>query len=168
MENELYSGKFNLITREGYEAMLAELRNFFDVERPKIVTEVTIAAAHGDRSENAEYIYGKKKLREIDRRMNFLKRRLDFAKVLDIQVLAEDGKIYFGSKVTICDAKNMQKTYLIVGEDEADINVGKISWKSPLGRALLFKKENDTVVFQTPADEEREVTVVAILGHPIP
>ncbi len=151
------------MTRQGYDTLLAELMNFFDVERPKIVREVTVAAAHGDRSENAEYIYGKRKLREIDKRMNFLKKRLDNAKVLDSGVLSADGKIYFGSKILILDSNRKEKVYTLVGQDEINLEVGKISWQSPLGRALLFKKEGDNATFLTPLEEEKEVTILKIL-----
>ena len=139
----------NLITPVGYQKILDELMYLAEIERPKVVDEVTAAAAQGDRSENAEYIYGKKRLREIDRRMNFLKGRLDKAKIIDPTRQA-GSKVQFGAHVTIADEEGRQKTWYIVGEDEADPSGGQISWLSPLGKSLLNKTEGDFIEVVTP------------------
>lgn len=155
-----YDEKQNLMTPNGYEKLYTELRQLADRERPKIVDEVHQAALQGDRSENAEYIYGKKKLREIDKRMGWLKRRLDAAKVIDPSKQSGDV-VLFGARVAVEDEDGASKSWFIVGEDEADPSSGKISWKSPVGRALLFKKSGDSVVIRTPAGE-RELLITAI------
>ncbi len=139
----------NLITPEGHKKIIDELDFLFNVERPKLVTEVADAAAQGDRSENAEYIYGKKRLREIDKRMNFLKGRLDKAKVID-PLLQKGDHVQFGAHVTIADDAGKEKTWFIVGEDEADPTSGKISWLSPIGRSMLNKKVGDYFEAHTP------------------
>lgn len=139
----------NLITPDGYKRILDELQDLFKVQRPKLVEEVAAAAAQGDRSENAEYIYGKKKLREIDRRMNFLKGRLDKAKVID-PARQSGALVQFGAHVTIEDEEGRTKTWFIVGEDEADPSSGKISWLSPIGKAMLNKIEGDVFEAHTP------------------
>jgi len=159
-----YDEKINLITPVGYQKLFNELRNLADVQRPKIVDEVAAAAAQGDRSENAEYIYGKKKLREIDKRMGFLKRRLDAAKVINPAKQSGD-QILFGATVTVEDEGGKKKTWMIVGEDEADPGGGKISWKSPVGRALLFKVVGDLVSTQTPAGEI-DLTILNVAYSP--
>lgn len=139
----------NLMTPDGYKRILDELDDLFKVQRPKLVDEVAAAAAQGDRSENAEYIYGKKRLREIDRRMNFLKGRLDKAKVID-PAKQSGEKVQFGARVTIEDEDGRSKTWFIVGEDEADPSAGKISWLSPIGRAMLNKSKDDFFEAHTP------------------
>jgi len=142
----------NLITPSGFKRIEDELMNLYQVERPKLVEEVAAAAAQGDRSENAEYIYGKKRLREIDKRMNFLKSRLDKAQVIDPS--EQSGpQIQFGAHVTIEDENGQQKTWFIVGEDEVDPSAGKISWLSPLGKAMLNKTEGDYFQVHTPKGE---------------
>jgi transcription elongation factor GreB len=150
----------NYITREGAKRLQEELIHLRTKDRPKIVTEVADAAAQGDRSENAEYIYGKKKLREIDRRIHFLTKRLEKAHVVDPRT---DGatKVFFGAFVEIEDEEGERVTYRIVGEDELDTKKGHISWRSPLGRALLGKKEDDVVVFRKPSGEV-ELTIVGV------
>lgn len=153
-------GKFeNLITPAGYKKIVDELNDLFKVQRPALVDEVAAAAAQGDRSENAEYIYGKKRLREIDRRMNFLKRRLDKAKIID-PLKQSSNKVEFGATVTIEDEEGRAKTWFIVGEDEADPSSGKISWLSPIGKAMLNKSIGDYVEVHTPKGDV-EYTVVA-------
>lgn len=142
----------NLITPTGYKRILDELMDLSKVQRPIVVEEVSAAAAQGDRSENAEYIYGKKKLREIDRRMNFLKSRLDKAKVID-PARQNSDKVEFGAHVTIEDEEGRSKTWFIIGEDEADPSSGKISWLSPIGKAMLNKKEGDFFEAHTPKGE---------------
>lgn len=155
-----YDEKVNLITPAGYEILIGEARHLADIERPKIVDEVHHAALQGDRSENAEYIYGKRRLREIDKRLGFLKRRLDAAKIINPS-LQKSEMVLFGATVTIEDEANQSKSWTIVGEDEADPTKGRISWKSPVGRALLFKKPGDLVTSRTPAGE-REFTIITI------
>jgi transcription elongation factor GreB len=163
----------NYITQDGARRLQEELANLRSKERPRIVQEVAEAAAQGDRSENAEYIYGKKKLREIDRRMHFLTKRLESALVVSPQERA-DGRIFFGAVVDVEDEDGALFTYHIVGEDETEPKAGRISWRSPLGRALLNKKEGDGVTFRKPAPTvagstirstetiEVELTIVAV------
>src|SRR5689334_12754976 len=138
------------MTPEGAKKLADELRQLVEVERPKVVQEVSDAAAQGDRSENAEYIYGKKKLREIDRRIHYLTKRLETAVVVTPQERA-DGRIFFGATVEVEDEDGATSTYHIVGEDETDPTSGRISWRSPIGRALLNKKEGDAAMFKKPA-----------------
>lgn len=148
------------ITRQGYQALQAELERLWKVERPKVTAEVTAAAALGDRSENAEYIYGKKKLREIDRRVRFLSKRLESLTVVEPSK-EQEGKVFFGAWVTIEDEDGVESTYQIVGPDEFDIKARKISLESPMARALLGKAEGDTAIVQRPRGEV-EVTIVKI------
>lgn len=149
----------NYITPEGAKRLAAELEQLLRRERPKIVEEVADAAAQGDRSENAEYIYGKKKLREIDRRVRFLTKRLESAVVIKPEDRRDPNTVYFGAWVEVEDEEGERKRYRIVGEDEIDPNTGLISWRSPLGRALLKKKLDDVVVFRRPAGEVELVIV---------
>lgn len=143
----------NYITPTGLEKLKKEYNELFHKERPKLVETVAWAASNGDRSENADYIYGKRRLREIDKRLRFLTERLDDAEVVDpTQVKSE--KIVFGATVTIVDEDDKSQTYQIVGEDEFDIKSGKISWKSPVAKALLGKKEGDEVVIKKPAGDQ--------------
>jgi len=148
------------ITREGYLALHNELKRVWEVERPKITDEVATAAAHGDRSENAEYIYGKKKLREIDRRVRFLRRRLDAVQVVD-RPLESPGTIYFGAWFTVEDEDGKQMTYRIVGTDEIDLAARKISIASPVAQALIGKSEGDVATVQRPKGPT-EITVVKV------
>ena len=142
----------NYITPDGARRLSEELVRLRDVERRKTVKEVTEAAAHGDRSENAEYIYGKRRLREIDRRLNFLAKRLDKAVVVDPKEQRGD-KIFFGATVELEDESGARNVYVIVGEDETDTTRGHISWRSPVGRALLGKRAGEVVVVRRPAGE---------------
>lgn len=130
-----------------------ELESLLKVERPKVVATVAWAASNGDRSENADYIYGKRRLREIDRRMGFLTKRIESAQVVDPKDHDTD-KIVFGATITIEDESSSKKKYQIVGEDEIDTSGGKISWKSPMARALLGKVVGDEVCVQKPKGEE--------------
>jgi len=132
------------------------------VERPRVVQEVADAAAQGDRSENAEYIYGKRKLREIDRRMRYLTKRLESATVVDPKEQRGDReKIFFGATVELEDEEGARVVYQIVGEDESDSKARRISWRSPVGAALLGKRVGDVVVVHRPAGEiEYEVLAV--------
>jgi transcription elongation factor GreB len=150
----------NYITPEGARRLSDELVRLRTVERPKTVHEVADAAAQGDRSENAEYIYGKKRLREIDRRLNFLAKRLDNAVVVDPKAQRGD-KVFFGATVEVEDEAGARSTYVIVGEDETDSAKGRISWRSPVGRALLGKKAGDVVLVRRPAGET-EIEVVSV------
>jgi transcription elongation factor GreB len=149
----------NYITPEGAKKLSRELEQLKTHERPKVVDEVATAAAEGDRSENGSYIYGKKRLREIDRRIRFLTKRLEAARVISE---TNDGDcVFFGAWVTIEDEEGARVEYRIVGEDEVDPKEGRISWRSPLGRALLKKSAGDVVTVRRPAGE-MEVTLVQV------
>lgn len=156
-------GEPNYITMEGAKRLQEELVQLRTKLRPKIVGEVADAAAQGDRSENAEYIYGKKKLREIDRRIHFLTKRLESARVVtpNDRGDADAGRVFFGATVDVEDEDGKTATYQIVGADEIDLARGRISYKSPLGRVLLKRKVDDTVVFRKP-NGEVELTILAI------
>lgn len=143
----------NYITPSGLEKLKAEYFQLFHVERPRVVETVAWAASNGDRSENADYIYGKRRLREIDSRLRFLSTRIEKAFVVDPSTLTSE-KVVFGASVTVIDENGTKKTYQIVGEDEWDIQNYKISWKSPLGKALMGKKIGDEVVVKKPKGEE--------------
>lgn len=143
------SSEKNYITKEGAEALRAEYQHLFHVERPKLVTTVAWAASNGDRSENADYIYGKRRLREIDRRLGHLNDKLSRAEVVDVATLKSD-KVIFGATVEIEDEDGNTFKYQIVGEDEIDAEKGKMSWKSPVGKALLGKKLDDEFEVKTP------------------
>ena len=151
------------MTRRCALKLQEELTKLLYVDRRKIVGEVTEAAAQGDRSENAEYIYGKKKLREIDRRVHFLTKRLEIATVIDPADRPEGQRagVFFGATVDVEDEDGKVSTYQIVGEDEIDLALGRISYKSPLGRTLLKRREGETVLFRKPSGEV-ELTVVSI------
>ncbi len=143
----------NYITPPGFEKLKAEYSQLLNVERPKLVETVAWAASNGDRSENADYIYGKRRLREIDRRLHFLQGKLERAVVVDPQKLSGD-KVIFGATVTISDEDGKTISYQIVGQDEFDIQQQKISWKSPVAAALLGKKVDDEVVIKKPGGQE--------------
>ncbi|MBI3185848.1 MAG: transcription elongation factor GreB [Myxococcales bacterium] len=149
------------ITRAGAERLHQELLRLLNEERPKVTAEVSAAAAQGDRSENAEYIYGKKRLREIDRRLRFLKKRLDEATVVVPSEQKDRSKIYFGATITLEDEDGDRSSYQIVGPDETDAKGGRISVDSPFGRALLGKKVGEVVTVNRPLGE-LELTVVGI------
>jgi transcription elongation factor GreB len=148
------------ITPEGYRALHAELKRLWEVDRPKITEEVSAAAAQGDRSENAEYIYGKKKLREIDRRIRFLRKRIDAVNVVSAPA-DQQGKIFFGAWFTIEDEDGKQMSYRIVGTDELDLAARKISIASPLAQALLGKCVGQDAMVQRPKGAT-EVTVIKV------
>src|SRR5215470_9571137 len=141
----------NYITPLGYRKLSQEAHKLRMVDRPRVVDEVAHAASLGDRSENAEYIYGKKKLREIDRRLEWLGKRLDAAVVVDPKDKRGDDRIFFGATVDLEDDDGEGKTVTLVGEDEIDVSAGRISWRSPVGAALLGKREGDEVRVRTPA-----------------
>jgi len=143
----------NYITPTGLLKLKAEYQQLANVERPKLVETVAWAAGNGDRSENADYIYGKRRLREIDSRLRFLTGRLEKAEVVDPLQLKGD-RVIFASTVTLLDEQDVLQTYQIVGEDEWDVSQRKISWKSPVARALLGKKVGDEVVIQKPSGSE--------------
>ncbi len=148
------------ITPEGFRRLAAEHERIWSVERPRIVAEVEAAAALGDRSENAEYIYGKRKLRELDRRLRFLSERLDELTVVEPRA-RPDGRAFFGAWVTIEDEEGEARTYRLVGPDEFDVARGLVSVDAPLGRALLGKREGEVAVVTRPAGT-LELTVIAI------
>jgi transcription elongation factor GreB len=153
-------GEPNYITPDGARRLTEELVRLRTVDRPKTVQEVADAAAQGDRSENAEYIYGKKRLREIDRRCNHLARRLD--KVVLVDPAQQRGdKVFFGATVDLEDETGARSTYTIVGEDETNSGAGHISWRSPVGRALLGKRPGDVVLVRRPAGE-MEIEIIAV------
>lgn len=143
----------NYITPEGIRALKNEYHALMHIERPKVVEVVTWAAGNGDRSENADYQYGKKRLREIDKRVLWLTKRIEDAEVVDPKLMKGE-KILFGATVTILDDEGESKRYQIVGEDEFDIKSSKISWKSPVANALLGKKPGDEVRIRKPAGDE--------------
>jgi transcription elongation factor GreB len=148
------------ITPEGAKKLASELEQLLFRERPKVVEEVSVAAAEGDRSENAAYIYGKKRLREIDRRLRFLTKRLDSVVVVT-ETSDRTDQVFFGAWVEVADEDGRRREYRIVGEDEVEPKEGRISWRSPLGRALLKRRKGDEVVVQRPAGET-QVTIVGI------
>ncbi len=150
----------NYLTPEGAKKLQDELSQLVSVERPKTVQEVSDAAALGDRSENAEYIYGKKRLREIDRRIRFLTKRLDAAVIVKPGE-AKQGEVRFGASVDVVDEDGVKKTYTLVGPDESDPSKGLLSYQAPLGRALMKRKVGDYVTVQRPAGEI-ELEIVAI------
>jgi len=154
-------GMKNYTTPRGFSALKAELKNLVEVERPSVVQTVSWAAANGDRSENADYLYGKKRLREIDRRIRFLIKRLESAAIVDPAEQQNRDRVYFGATVTVCDQDGVENTYQIVGIDEADAAIGRISWISPLARALMKAREGDVVRFQSPAGP-REIEILGV------
>ncbi len=164
MVEDLRVGDPNYITPGGAQKLSDELVRLRTIERPRTVREVADAAAQGDRSENAEYIYGKKRLREIDRRLNYLAKRLDNAVLVDPAGQKGD-KVFFGATVDLEDEDGQVRTYVIVGEDETDSATGRISWRSPVGRALLGKRAGDVVLVRRPAGEtEMEIRSVRYGG----
>jgi len=154
-------GSGNYMTPGGHARMLAELNRLLRVERPEVVGVVSWAAGNGDRSENGDYIYGKKRLREIDRRIRFLSKRLENAVVVDPESREATDKVFFGATVTVSDDAGGESVYSIVGIDEADPGRGRISWISPLARALLKAETGDVVRFQSPGGL-RELEIVAV------
>ena len=155
------AGAANYMTAAGFSRLDAELRQLSRVERPKVVEVVAWAAGNGDRSENGDYIYGKRRLREIDRRIRFLRKRLEIAKVVDPAQQTVRDRVFFGATVTYADAAGTETTVRIVGIDEADLERGQVSWVSPIARALLRAQAGDSVQVRTPAGPET-IEVVAI------
>ena len=155
-------GTHNYMTRRGYEVLRAELDQLVRGERPVLVETIRWAASNGDRSENGDYIYGKRRLREIDRRIRFLLKRLESATVVTPADQENVEQVYFGATVTVCDVDGeIESTYQIVGVDEANASEGRISWIAPLSRALLKAREGDVVRFASPAGL-REIEVLEI------
>ena len=150
----------NYVTREGAKKLQNELARLRSGQRPKVVQEVADAAAQGDRSENAEYIYGKRKLREIDRRIHWLTKRLESATVVEPREGAA-FEVFFGAFVEVEDEEGKRAKYRIVGEDEIDLDRGHISWRSPLGRLLLSKRSGDSLLLRRPSGEI-ELTILSI------
>jgi transcription elongation factor GreB len=146
----LPAGGRNYMTPQGYARLRAELLQLIDEERPKTVEVVSWAAKNGDRSENGDYLYGKKRLREIDRRIRFLTKRLDVAEVADPSAHFGSDQVFFGATVTYADAQGREHTITIKGIDEVDNLRGEVSWISPIARALLKAREGDEVQFMSP------------------
>lgn len=150
----LPAGTKNYITRSGYTQLRSELEHLMNVERPDVVQIVSWAASNGDRSENGDYLYGKKRLREIDRRIRFLTRRLEIAEVVDPAEQPNRDQVFFGATVVYSDTAGEEFRVTIVGVDEAEPLQGRISWISPVARALIKAREGDTVTLRTPGGVE--------------
>ena len=163
---KLPAGTRNYITPAGHASLRNELEELVKRERPKVVEIVAWAASNGDRSENGDYIYGKRRLREIDRRIRFLSKRLDNAEVVDPLRQGDNDQIFFGARVTVAEADGVENTYTIVGVDEADVARGRISWISPLARALIKAREGDSIRFQSPLGI-REIDIIEVIYESI-
>ena len=159
-------GGKNYITPQGYARLRAELLGLIDDERPKVVEAVHWAAKNGDRSENGDYLYGKKRLREIDRRIRFLTRRLEMAEVTDPSVHHGGEQVFFGATVTYVDEQGAERTITIKGIDEADNQAGEVSWISPIARTLLRARVGDVLALPTPAGVQ-EIEVLSV-EYPAP
>ena len=157
----LPAGGKNYITPKGYAALRAELFDLIDIERPKVVDIVHWAASNGDRSENGDYIYGKKRLREIDRRIRFLTKRLEIAEVTDPSVHFGKDQVFFGATVTYVEEAGDERTVTILGIDEADSLKGEVTWISPIARALLKARGGDVVKLVTPVGVQ-EIEVLSV------
>jgi transcription elongation factor GreB len=162
----LPAGSRNYLTPAGYARLRAELIALVDSERPKVVEVVSWAAKNGDRSENGDYLYGKKRLREIDRRIRFLTKRLDIAEIADPSLHHGRDQVFFGATVTYANARGEERTITIKGIDEADSLNSEVSWIAPIARALIKAREGDEVVLLTPAG--REVIEVLKVSYPAP
>jgi transcription elongation factor GreB len=154
-------GTKNYMTPAGFQRLREELRHLLRVERPKVVEVVSWAAGNGDRSENGDYLYGKKRLREIDRRIRFLTKRLEIAEVTDPSVHHGSDQVFFGATVTYADAQGEERSVTILGIDEAESSQGQVSWISPIARALLKAREGDVVKLVTPAGVQ-EIEVLEV------
>ncbi|MDO8280944.1 MAG: transcription elongation factor GreB [Burkholderiaceae bacterium] len=157
----LPAGSKNYITPQGYGRLRAELLSLIDTERPKVVEIVHWAASNGDRSENGDYIYGKKRLREIDRRIRFLTQRLEIAEVIDPSIHHGSSQVFFGATVTYAETSGQERTVTILGIDEADSAQGQVSWISPVARALLKARAGDELRLMTPAGA-MEIEVLSV------
>jgi len=162
----LPQGTRNYMTPEGYARLRGEFMTLLDEERPKIVEIVSWAAKNGDRSENGDYLYGKKRLREIDRRLRFLTKRLDTAEVADPSIHHGSDQIFFGATVTYANAKGEERTITIKGIDESDSLAGEVSWVSPIARVLLKAREGDELQLMTPGGLE-QIEVIEV-RYPAP
>ena len=162
----LPTGSKNYLTPQGYCRLREELVTLLDDERPKIVETVSWAAKNGDRSENGDYLYGKKRLREIDRRVRFLIKRLDIAEIADPSVHHGSDQVFFGATVAMKTKSGETRTITIAGVDETDSARGRVSWISPVAKALIKAREGDTVFLKTPAGPE-ELEVLEVSYRPI-
>ena len=158
---QLPAGVKNYITPGGYRKLKDELEQLWKIERPDLVKTITWAASNGDRSENGDYIYGKKRLREIDRRVRFLRKRLEQAEGVDPAQRGKCDQVFFGATVTVCDGNGCEGTYSIVGVDEADVGRGLISWVSPLARTLLKLREGEIATLHTPSGTQ-ELEILSV------
>lgn len=155
----------NYITPDGYRRLREEYETLFGDERPKLLETIAWAAANGDRSENADYQYGRRRLREIDRRINFLARRMKAAKVTDPARQEDRGRVWFGATVTLADEDDNERTLTLVGEDEADAGGGRVSWHSPIARAVRGAAVGDVRRVTLPSGEkDYEVMAIAYPG----
>ena len=145
----------NYITPAGYAALQAEYDELLGRERPAIVEVVSWAAGNGDRSENGDYLYGRKRMREIDRRLGWLAKRMKAAKIVDPAAQPERGRVYFGATVDIADDEDMWRTVTLIGDDEADAGEGRIAWNSPLARALRGAAVGDLRTVHLPAGQKQ-------------
>ena len=157
----LPAGSKNYMTPAGHIRMRAEFDLLWKIERPKLVETIHWAASNGDRSENGDYIYGKRRLREIDRRIRYLGKRLENAEVVDPAIRDDTDQVFFGATVAVVDDQNQESTFTIVGIDEADLSKNHISWISPMARALLKASEGDTVILITPGGR-REMRILEV------
>jgi transcription elongation factor GreB len=155
------AGGKNYITPQGYAVLRAELLDLIDNERPKVVEVVHWAASNGDRSENGDYLYGKKRLREIDRRIRFLTKRMEIAEIADPTVHHGNEQIFFGATVTYADDVGLERTVRIIGIDEADSSKGEVSWISPIARTLLKARVGDELKLVMP-DRVGNIEVIAV------
>ncbi len=160
------TGGKNYITPQGYATLKAELLDLIDNERPKVVEVVHWAASNGDRSENGDYLYGKKRLREIDRRIRFLTKRMEIAEIADPAVHHGNDQIFFGARVTYVDDAGVERTVRIIGIDEADSSLGEVSWISPIARTLLKARVGDELKLVMP-DRVGNIEVLAVT-YPAP
>ena len=160
-------GARNYVTPRGYARLKAEFTQLLDVERPELVKVVAWAASNGDRSENGDYIYGKKRLREIDRRIHYLTKRLDNVEVVDPAARGATDQVFFGATVTCLSGTGEARTVTIVGMDEADPGRGHVSWVSPIAKALLKRRAGDVATLSTPAGEE-EIQIVEVRYEALP
>jgi transcription elongation factor GreB len=153
--------KPNYITPAGFKRLREEYEALFGTERPKLVETISWAAGNGDRSENGDYIYGRKRLREIDRRLGWLSKRMAAASVLDPARQQDQGRVYFGATVTLADEEDVERVVTLVGDDEADAGAGRISWNSPIARAIRGAAVGDLRRVTLPSGE-KEVEIVSI------
>ena len=168
-ENPIPAGSKNYLTPGGWRRMRDELQWLVNHERPEVTQVVSWAARNGDRSENADYIYGKKRLREIDRRIRYLTKRLEIAEVVDPATREETDQVFFGATVTYANASGEEQTVRIVGIDEMDPSKHYVSWISPVARALIKAREGDSVRLHTPGGEEDlEILEVRYEAIPVP